>query len=233
MSEPHLGWFKVEESAVRKLRDTYDRQSAYRLALAVYVTLCRVANLEGRDTFTRRIASMGSDAGLSYNATAEGLELVKSAGLLTITAKTVAGSKERAPSEYQLVRMSPTECGTSPTENGRLPKSRNSQVLPRVSKNCTKNFNQEQHQERGATRRTRFVPPTVAEAEAEAEGIGMPKSEGQAFIDRHQTTGWVIGKAQIPMKDWRAAMRTWRKTYLGIQSGNSSKPKRSKPNYAV
>jgi hypothetical protein len=231
MSESHRGWFRVEEAAVRKLRDTYDRQSAYRLAQAVYVTLCRVANLEGSDTFTRRIASIASDAGLSYNAAAEGLDLVKSAGLLTVTAKTVANSKERAPSEYQLVRMSPTDCATSPTENGRLPKSENSELLPRVSKNCTKNFNQELHQEGGASPRTRFVPPTASEAEAEALKIGLPASEGQAFIDHHQARGWIIGKS--PMKDWRAAMRTWKRTYLSFRAGGSSKPKRSRPTYEL
>jgi hypothetical protein len=132
----HKGWFRVEEQAVRRLRDTYDVQSTYRLAFLVYVTLCRVANLEGSDTFTRRIASIAGDAGLSYNATAEGLELVRTAELVTITARTVSGSKERAPSEYRLERTSPVENGTFPTEKGRLPQSCDSQVLPRVSKNA-------------------------------------------------------------------------------------------------
>jgi len=224
MSESHRGWFRVEESAVRKLRDTYDSQSVYRLALAVYVTLCRVSNLEGQDTFTRRIASIAHDAGLSYNAAVAGLDHVRDAGLLKVTAKTVEGSRERAPSEYHLVRMSPIEWGTSPTENGRLPKSENSQVLPRVSKNCTKNAPKTSTKREGLTPRTRFVPPTLEQAEAEAINLGIPKEEAQAFVDHHETRGWILKGGQ-KMKSWKAAMRTWKRTYLRIQSQRTNSAK--------
>jgi len=203
LSEPHKGWFRVEEAAVRKLRDTYDKQSAYRLALAVYVTMCRVSNLEGSDTFTRRIASMADDAGLSYNATAEGLELVKSAGLLSITAKTVTGSKERAPSEYQLVRMSPTECATSPTEKGRLPKSRNSQVLQRVSKNCTKNV------PRTSTKRGKAKAPPLPELLSFLQTLPSPDPQFDAdYYHLHwQENGFTNGGK--PIRDYRLTLKKW------------------------
>ena len=201
MSEPHLGWFRVEESAVRKLRDTYDRQSAYRLALAVYVTLCRVANLEGRDTFTRRIASMASDAGLSYNATVEGLGLVKSAGLVTITGKTVAGSKERAPSEYQIARMSPTECGTSPTEKGRLPKSRNSRVLPRVSKNSPRTT------PRTSTKRGKAPPLPELLSFLQSLKTPDPKVDAEHYDLHWQENGFTNGGK--PIRNYKLALTKW------------------------
>lgn len=58
-----------------------------------------------------------------------------------------------------------------------------------------------------AVERGAFAPPTEAEAVTAAVEMGMPKREGTAFINHHQTKGWMIGKSK--MKDWRAAMRTW------------------------
>jgi len=203
MSEPHLGWFKIEEGALRKLRDTYDRPSAYRLAVAVYVTLCRVANLEGAETFTRRLASIASDAGLSYNATGEGLALVRGAGLVTIAAKTVTGSKERAPSEYQLVRMSPTECATSPTEKGRLPTSRNSQVLQRVSKNCTKNV------PRTSTKRGQAPPLDELLSFLQSLKTPDPKADADYYHLHWKENGFTNrGK---PIRNYQLALGKWYK----------------------
>jgi len=204
VSEPHKGWFRVEEAAVRKLRDTYDKQSAYRLALAVYVTMCRVSNLEGSDTFTRRIASMADDAGLSYNATAEGLELVKSAGLVTITAKTVVGSKERAPSEYQLMRMSPTECGTSPTEKGRLPKSRNSRVLPRVSKNLPRT------NPRTSTKREQLrAAPSLSDLLSFLQSLPSPDPKYDAdYYHLHWRENGFTNRGK-PIRNYQLALKKW------------------------
>ena len=195
------------------------------------MTLCRVANLEGSETFVRSVSSVGQDAGLSYNAAAEGLALVESAGLVKIEGRTVEGTKERAPSLFRLVRMfltdcatSPTESGTSPTEKGRLPKTRNSQVLPIFPKNLQEPTNNNSKREASPSQ-TRFSPPSLSEAEAEAVKNGMPITEGQAFIDHHQAKGWIIGKS--PMKDWRAAMRTWKRNWEKFQTSghfNGKKP---------
>jgi hypothetical protein len=135
MNKQHEGWFQVEEGALRKLRDTYDKPSTYRLAFLVYVTLCRIANLEGSEVFTRRLANIAYDAGLSYNAAAKGLSCVEKAGLVKVERRIVEGTKELAPSEYRLVRMFPTERITSPIESVRFPKSDHSGFLQRVSKN--------------------------------------------------------------------------------------------------
>jgi len=205
MIEPHKGWLRVEEAAVRKLRDTYDKQSAYRLALAVYVTMCRVSNLEGSDTFTRRIASMADDAGLSYNATAEGLELVKSAGLVTITAKTVVGSKERAPSEYQLMRMSPTECGTSPTENGRFPQSRNSHVLPRVSKNSPKNVSKNIPKKHVLKKTSTSSDDDDLIQSLEASGCSEERIQ---FLERFNDYAWSHSHALLPVTIYTEELAT-------------------------
>ena len=54
----------------------------------------------------------------------------------------------------------------------------------------------------------KFVKPTIDELEnykKENQFISDP----QAFFDYHKSAGWVIGKSLKPMKDWKAAFRTW------------------------
>lgn len=53
----------------------------------------------------------------------------------------------------------------------------------------------------------RFVKPTPEEVEAYALSITFPLS-GQSFFDYYESKGWRVG--QTPMKDWKAAVRTWK-----------------------
>lgn len=53
---------------------------------------------------------------------------------------------------------------------------------------------------------SRFIKPTVAEVEAYCEERGNKIDPGE-FVDFYESKGWVVGKS--PMKDWRAAVRTW------------------------
>lgn len=65
----------------------------------------------------------------------------------------------------------------------------------------------------GETKAKRFSPPTVDEVEAYCQerknGV-----DPQRFIDHYTANGWKVGKN--PMKDWKAAVRTW--------EGGESKP---------
>lgn len=59
------------------------------------------------------------------------------------------------------------------------------------------------------SKRKVFVPPTVDEVRAycteRRNGI-----DPQSFVDFYESKGWVVGKS--PMKDWRAAIRTWERS---------------------
>ena len=59
--------------------------------------------------------------------------------------------------------------------------------------------------------RKRFVKPTVEEVAAycleRKNGI-----DAQRFLDHYESKGWVVGKT--PMKDWKAAIRTWEQNGL-------------------
>lgn len=55
----------------------------------------------------------------------------------------------------------------------------------------------------------RFVKPTPEEVRAyfEEKGVAGAGKQSQKFWDYHESKGWVVGRA--PMKDWKAAARTW------------------------
>lgn len=52
----------------------------------------------------------------------------------------------------------------------------------------------------------RFTPPTVEEVSAYCKERGN-RVNAQRFVDFYAAKGWKIG--QNPMKDWKAAVRTW------------------------
>lgn len=56
----------------------------------------------------------------------------------------------------------------------------------------------------------RFKKPTPKEVEDYALSRGFPL-DGEEFCDFYASKGWVVGKS--PMKDWRAAVRTWERTW--------------------
>lgn len=56
-------------------------------------------------------------------------------------------------------------------------------------------------------KKKRFVPPTVEEVAAYIKEKGFTIS-AQRFIDGNEQKGWIVG-AKTPMKDWKAAVRTW------------------------
>lgn len=52
----------------------------------------------------------------------------------------------------------------------------------------------------------RFSPPSPEEVKAYSQSLGKP-IDGNRFCDFYASKGWRVGST--PMKDWRAAVRTW------------------------
>jgi len=66
-----------------------------------------------------------------------------------------------------------------------------------------------------------FQKPTIEELKLYVAEAGYTIN-CQAFLDFYDSKGWVIGKSQSPMKDWKAAVRTWVRmdsTKTGQQAG--------------
>lgn len=68
----------------------------------------------------------------------------------------------------------------------------------------TERDTEKEHKRKGDS--SRFAPPTLDDVAAYCteRGNGI---DPQRFIDYYQSNGWKVGKN--PMKDWKAAVRTW------------------------
>lgn len=53
--------------------------------------------------------------------------------------------------------------------------------------------------------------PTLREVMEYAETIKMNSGEPEDFFDYYEIVGWKYGKARIQIRDWRAALRRWKK----------------------
>jgi DNA-binding Lrp family transcriptional regulator len=66
-----------------------------------------------------------------------------------------------------------------------------------------------------------FIKPSIEEikkyCDERKNGIDAEK-----FFNHYEIGGWVYGRARIPIKDWKAAVRTWEKN--GYSNGNTSPP---------
>lgn len=71
------------------------------------------------------------------------------------------------------------------------------------------------------TTRQRFTPPSADDVRAYATEKGYT-IDPEAFVDYYTANGWKVGKN--PMKDWRAAVRTWiRKEKENGRTSNSNR----------
>ena len=73
--------------------------------------------------------------------------------------------------------------------------------------------------------RKRFTTPTIEDVMAYCKERGN-RVDSERFIDYYTSNGWRVGKN--PMKDWKAAIRTWEK---GDQSQRTGKKRNTLDNY--
>jgi len=78
--------------------------------------------------------------------------------------------------------------------------------LPDGCPNLTQ-LNLTEPKEEKKEKRKRFTPPTVDEVRAYCEERHN-NIDAERFINYYETNGWVQGKGK-PIKDWKAAVRTW------------------------
>ena len=71
----------------------------------------------------------------------------------------------------------------------------------------------------------RFIKPTADEVRAYCAERGN-HVDAQAFVDFYAAKGWKVGSS--PMKDWKAAVRTWEKRDAERKQAATSRPNRQR-----
>ena len=92
----------------------------------------------------------------------------------------------------------------------------------RIKQNRTEQSRTEQNrtEQKRKSSHSAFAPPTLADVTAYCAERGN-SVDPQHFIDYYASNGWRVGKN--PMKDWKAAVRTWeRNGYSSSRSAGSA-----------
>lgn len=63
---------------------------------------------------------------------------------------------------------------------------------------------------KGGKARKRAVRPSLSDVKQYGEELGLPTEECEAFFDHFESNGWKVG-GKTPMKDWRSALRNWKR----------------------
>lgn len=74
----------------------------------------------------------------------------------------------------------------------------------------------------GEREQKNFVKPTAEDVSTYAKSIQFIL-DGESFIDYYDSKGWLIGKT--PMKNWKAAVRTWKRRHSNDSITTGSAPK--------
>jgi len=66
----------------------------------------------------------------------------------------------------------------------------------------------------------KFEKPSIEQLAEYAAQIGYRSFNAERFFDYYEACGWLVGKGK-PMKDWRAAVRNWRR--MDIERGKEER----------
>ena len=115
-------------------------------------------------------------------------------------------------------------CETSAAERMRKMRERNN-VTPMLherygEKEIEKDIEIEKEIDTVSDKPKRFQPPSVDEVEAYCKERGN-SVDPQNFVDWYTANGWKVGKN--PMKDWKAAVRTWERSTVKKETKSPSK----------
>lgn len=107
------------------------------------------------------------------------------------------GGRPAKPEEPNKTQQNPTK-----------PNSRDSDSDTEIDSEIEPEIGIDSERLRSGESKKRFRPPTVEEVEAYCFERNN-KVDAERFVDYYTANGWKVGKN--PMKDWKAAVRTWEK----------------------
>ena len=118
--------------------------------------------------------------------------------------KAANGSKGGKQTEANRSKVKQTEANVS--------KRKQTQAKPSEEEEYNKEKEEENHKEKNKKESCRFLPPPVDEVKAYCRERGN-RVDAEQFVDFYSSKGWRVGSQ--PMKDWKAAVRTWEKRDSG------------------
>lgn len=134
---------------------------------------------------------------------------------LTIDREAAFCEKQKRNGEKHTSQQEPNEAKASQQEPGEAKASQTSQKEKKRNTNETEKKRKDNEADLViicADKPRRFTPPTLAEVRAYCRER-MNNVDASRFVDYYASNGWKVGKN--PMKDWRAAVRTWEKSDSG------------------
>ena len=94
--------------------------------------------------------------------------------------------------------------------------ARQNKQMPNLPSKSSYDKDKDKDKDESITRARRFTPPTLDDVLAYVRERGSDV-DPQRFLDFYASKGWMVGKN--PMKDWKAAVRTWEKRELEKKGG--------------
>ena len=146
-----------------------------------------------------------------------------------------ANASKQKQTEAKASKVEQDEAKSSNTKQNRAKSSKTEQTGAKTYNNNNNNNNNDNYNDNenkndndnegeSTTRtRARFSPPTFEEV-SEYCRERRNSVDPQRFIDFYASKGWKVG--QTPMKDWKAAVRTWeqRSKSGDVGSGTNTRP---------
>lgn len=151
---------------------------------------------------------LSKDTGISEQSIRTCLALLKSTSELTIkatnrysiiTVVNYSAYQDKNPNTNQQINQPPNQQLT------------NSQPTTNHKQQC-KQLNNDNNKTKGY-----FQKPSSEQLKEYGDEIEFYGFDPQAFLDHYDANGWMAGK--VKMKDWRAAVRTWKRTASSNDKG--------------
>ena len=176
-----------------KILQLINRLSAGQRSL--WLALIQIANdLHWREWFSVANVTLQSECGLSREGIIKARNVLKQKGYIDYR------SNGTNATSYRIISLTMTDSTQDSTQGSTQDSTQGSTPLNKQDKTIQNKTSKEREE------RKKFVPPTVDEVKDYCSERGN-NVNAERFIDFYTAKGWRIGKE--PMKDWKAAVRTW------------------------
>lgn len=129
------------------------------------------------------------------------------------------GKKELTETNRELTETNPNKPITNLKQEAR---SKKQEVKSKKQEEINKKESVEEKSAKSTKAQTKFVKPTKEELKDFAITEQIRTDLIDEFMDYYDSNGWRVGKAGLPMKDWKASYRSWCRRQKDIPKNKSS-----------